>query len=312
AKREEVEILESRRKKTHREVEIHLGRLRVRHVYTGFAVKGADTGNYVRELLRLKERGILRAGIHSPMTGERVDAEEDFSILNWEKFAKVEFEEPYVREFETEGIWLVFPDSIREVTSEEFREFFDVAAEKGFEDPAFALYTNLDRRKLFPLYLGTTTHVIKKSIGDALQRLGISDEELAFAIKKMIDSKDGIGSALHAIEHNMIKIAPIFTYIDSRELGGYSYASFPGLPHAGRPVVFIYDGNEGGAGLAPILYENAEKLMEKSLEHLRSCSCRDGCPVCVLSPKCGTFNEFLDKWAAIRVWERILEEEKSE
>ncbi len=128
----------------------------------------------------------------------------------------------------------------------------------------------------------------------------------------MIDSKDGIGSALHAIEHNMIKIAPIFTYIDSRELGGYSYASFPGLPHAGRPVVFIYDGNEGGAGLAPILYENAEKLMEKSLEHLRSCSCRDGCPVCVLSPKCGTFNEFLDKWAAIRVWERILEEEKSE
>ncbi|NJE61346.1 DEAD/DEAH box helicase [Thermococcus sp. 21S7] len=307
AKREEVEILESREEKTYRGVEIHLGRLRVRHVYTGFAVKGADTGNYVGELIRLKEDGILRGEIHSPMTGESVDAEEDFSILNWEKFAKVEFEEPYVREFETEGIWLVFPDSIREVTSEEFRKFFDVAAEKGFEDLAFTLYGNLDRRKLFPLYLGTTTHVIRKTIGDALQRLGISDEELAFAIKKMVDSKDGIGSALHAIEHNMIKIAPIFTYVDSRELGGYSYASFPGLPHVGRPVVFIYDGNEGGAGLAPIIYENAERLMEKSLEHLHSCSCQDGCPVCTLSPKCGTFNEFLDKWAAIRVWERVLE-----
>jgi len=70
--------------------------------------------------------------------------------------------------------------------------------------------------------------------------------------------------------------------------------------------VFIYDGNEGGAGLAPIIYENIEKLMEKSLEHLRSCPCQDGCPVCTLSPKCGTFNEFLDKWAAIRVWERVL------
>ncbi|QDA31646.1 DEAD/DEAH box helicase [Thermococcus indicus] len=307
AKREEVEILESREEKTHRGVEIHLGRLRVRHVYTGFAVKGADTGNYVKELLKLRESGILRAEIHSPMTGESVDVEEDFSILNWEKFAKVKFEEPYVREFETEGIWLVFPDSIREVTSEEFREFFNVTVEKGLEDPAFTLYSNLDRRKLFPLYLGTTTYVIRKTIGDTLQRLGISDGELAFAIKKMVDSKDGIGSALHAIEHNMIKIAPIFTYVDSRELGGYSYASFPGLPHVGRPVVFIYDGNEGGAGLAQIIYENAERLMEKSLEHLRSCPCQDGCPVCTLSPKCGTFNEFLDKWTAIRVWEKILE-----
>ncbi|WP_457751415.1 DEAD/DEAH box helicase [Thermococcus sp.] len=306
SKREEVEILEEREEKAYKGVEIHLGRLRVRHIYSGFAVKGADTGNYVAELAKLKEKGILRAQIYSPMTGESID-DEDFSILNWEKFAKVEFEEPYVREFETEGIWLVFPDSIREVTSEEFREFFDVSAEKGFEDVAFTLYSNLDRRKLFPAYLGTTTHFIRKAIGDALQRLKIKDEELAFAIKKMVDSKDGIGSALHAIEHNMIKIAPIFTYVDSRELGGYSYASFPGLPHVGRPVVFIYDGNEGGSGLAPIIYENTERLMEKSLEHLRSCQCRDGCPVCTLSPKCGTFNEFLDKWAAIGVWEKVLE-----
>lgn len=306
AKREEVEILETVASKEHAGVEIGLGRLRVRHIYTGFAVKGNDVGNYVAELMKLKEAGILKGEIYSPVSGERVEADEDFSILNWEKFAKVEFEKPHVREFETEGIWLVFPDWIRDVTSEEFREFFAVTEEKGFEDVAFTIYSNLDRRKLFPLYLGATSHVIRKSIGDALQKLGISDEELAFAIKKMIDSKDGIGSALHAIEHNLIKIAPIFTYIDSRELGGYSYASFPGSPHAGKPLVFIYDGNEGGAGLAPILYENIEKLMEKSLEHLRSCPCRDGCPVCTLSPKCGTFNEFLDKWAAIKVWERVL------
>lgn len=311
SKREEVEILEVSDTKTYKGVEIGLGRLRVRHVYTGYAVKGLDIGNYVAELMRLREEGILKGEVFSPATGERVE-EEDFSILNWEKFAKVEFEEPHVREFETEGIWLVFPDSIREVPSEEFREFFGKAAEKGYEDLAFHLYETIDRRKLFPLYLGSTSFVIRKTIGDALQRAGIKDEELAFAIKKMVDSKDGIGSALHAIEHNLIKIAPIFTYVDSRELGGYSYASFSGEPYTGRPVIFIYDGNEGGAGLAEIIYENIEKLMERSLEHLRGCSCKDGCPVCVLSPKCGTFNEFLDKWAAIRAWERILGEEKSE
>ncbi len=311
SKREDVEILEISDTKTYKGVEIGLGRLRVRHVYTGYAVKGLDTGNYVAELMKLKEEGILKGEVFSPATGERVE-EEDFSILNWERFAKVEFEEPHVREFETEGIWLVFPDLIREVSVEEFQEFFGKTAEKGQEDIAFHLYETLDRRKLFPLYLGSTSFVIKKTIGDALQKAGIKDEELAFSIKKMVDSKDGIGSALHAMEHNLIKIAPIFTYVDSRELGGYSYASFPGEPYVGRPVVFIYDGNEGGAGLAGILYANIEKLMEKSLEHLRGCSCRDGCPVCVLSPKCGTFNEFLDKWAAIRAWERILGEEKGE
>ncbi|WP_048152430.1 DEAD/DEAH box helicase [Palaeococcus ferrophilus] len=305
-KLEEVEILEERAKKSYKGVEIGLGRLRVRHIYTGFAVKGLDTGNYVGELVKLREAGILRGEISSPATGEGVETGEDFSILNWERFAKVEFEEPYVREFETEGIWLVFPDEVRELTEEEFREFLGRAAERGFEDIAFYIYESLDRRKIFSLYLGATSFAIKKTIGESLQKAGIQDEELAFAVKKMVDSKDGIGSALHAIEHNMIKIAPIFTYVDSRELGGYSYENFPGMPYFGKPVVFIYDGNEGGAGLAEIIYENAEKLMEKSLEHLRSCECQDGCPVCVLSPKCGTFNEFLDKWLAIRVWERIL------
>jgi len=306
SKREDVEILEVSDTKTYRGVEIGLGRLRVRHVYTGYAVKGLDTGNYVAELVKLKDKGILKGEIFSPVSGEKVETEEDFSILNWERFAKVEFEKPYAREFETEGVWLVFPDSIREVSNEEFREFSRVASERGSEEIAFHLYEALDRRKLFPLYLGSTSFIIRKTIGDALGNTGINDEELAFAIKKMVDSKDGIGSALHAIEHNLIKIAPIFTYVDSRELGGYSYAGFPGKPYVGMPVVFIYDGNEGGAGLAGILYENIENLMEKSLEHLKSCKCRDGCPVCILSPKCGTFNEFLDKWSAIRVWERVL------
>lgn len=55
----------------------------------------------------------------------------------------------------------------------------------------------------------------------------------------MMDSKDGVGSALHAIEHNMIKIAPIFTYVDSRELGGYSYASFPIPPRREASGVYL-------------------------------------------------------------------------
>jgi len=311
SKKEEVKILEVNRSKIYKEVEIYLGTLKVRHSYWGYAIKGKDTSKYVTELLKLKDAGILKGEIYSPLSGERIETEEDFSILNWEKFARVEFETPFEREFETKGIWFVFPEGIKRVPHEEFQEFFRIAVDRGAGDIAFSLYQRLSRRELFPELLGSTTYHLKKAIGDALHMAGIQDDELAFAVKKMVDSKDGVGSGLHAVEHNMIKIAPIFTYVDNRELGGYSYANFSGSQHTGKPIVFIYDANEGGFGLAEILFENAEKLMEKSYEHLNNCQCKDGCPLCVYSPKCGTFNEFLDKWAAIKIWEQVLKE-KSE
>jgi len=32
---------------------------------------------------------------------------------------------------------------------------------------------------------------------------------------------------------------------------------------------------------------------------VRDCLCDDGCPSCVQSPKCGNWNEYLDKHAAV-------------
>jgi DEAD/DEAH box helicase domain-containing protein len=307
SKREDVGILDVYTKKEHNGIEIYIGRLRIKQKFWGFAVKGKDIMNYIAELVKLKEEGILKGEIYSPIGGAIEEIkEEEWSILDWTKFAKVEFEEELIREFETDGIWLVFPEKIKEVANEEFHEFFRKAIEKDLGDFAFSLYEKLNRKLLFPEFLGATTYFIRKSIEESLKKLKIEDKELTFAVKKMIDSKDGIGNGLHAIEHNMIKLAPIFTYVDSRELGGYSYESFPNPPHIGKPIVFIYDGNEGGFGLAEILYENVEKLMKKSFEHLKSCKCKDGCPLCVYSPKCGTFNEFLDKWQAKKIWEKFF------
>lgn len=111
-KLEEVEILEERVKKVYKGVEIGFGRFCVRYVYIGFVVKGFDIGNYVEELVWLKEVGIFKGEIFFLVMGERVEMEEDFLIFNWEKFVKVEFEEFYVREFEIEGIWFVFLEEI--------------------------------------------------------------------------------------------------------------------------------------------------------------------------------------------------------
>jgi DEAD/DEAH box helicase domain-containing protein len=162
------------------------------------------------------------------------------------------------------------------------------------------------------MYLGRTTHIIKLEILKNLVMKDLDlDDKLPYYIKKLIDSRDGIGSGLHAIEHVIIKIAPIFTYVDSRELGGRSYSKYSKYPYNDKKIIFIYDANEGGVGLSEILYENAETLLEKAYKHLTNCKCEDGCPYCIYSTKCGNFNEFLDKWQAIKILETTLNNSKT-
>jgi DEAD/DEAH box helicase domain-containing protein len=74
----------------------------------------------------------------------------------------------------------------------------------------------------------------------------------------------------------------------------------------GLPTIAIYDGYAGGAGIADLGYEAADRHLQATLEALEACDCPDGCPSCVQSPKCGNFNEPLDKAGAIRLLEVLL------
>jgi DEAD/DEAH box helicase domain-containing protein len=100
---------------------------------------------------------------------------------------------------------------------------------------------------------------------------------------------------LHAAEHTAIAMLPLFAICDRWDVGGLSIAYHPQL---GEPAFFIYDGYEGGAGIAPIAFGAAERHLRATLATLDECPCRDGCPSCVQSPKCGNFNEPLDKHGA--------------
>ena len=112
-----------------------------------------------------------------------------------------------------------------------------------------------------------------------------------------------IPGALHAVEHAAIGLLPLFTICDRWDVGGLSTAR---LDDTDAPTIIIYDGYPGGAGIAELGFESGRHHLEATLEVIESCSCSDGCPSCVQSPKCGNGNDPLDKQAAMLLLRAIL------
>ncbi|MFH1087428.1 MAG: DEAD/DEAH box helicase [Chloroflexota bacterium] len=108
---------------------------------------------------------------------------------------------------------------------------------------------------------------------------------------------------LHAVEHGMIGLLPLFALCDRNDIGG---SSTPLHYQTGKPEVFIYDAHEGGVGIARRGFEIVEQLWQATLKALQECPCQEGCPACVQSPKCGNSNDPLDKQAAIMLLEGLV------
>ncbi len=120
--------------------------------------------------------------------------------------------------------------------------------------------------------------------------------ELNHGIKENIDAmKLDFDGAIHAAEHALIALSPLFAMCDPDDLGGMSYPSY----EDGNPVIFIYDGYEGGIGISEKLFEVYGKLCEKSVEMVEACGCETGCPSCVYASNCGNGNSPIDKQGAI-------------
>ncbi len=107
---------------------------------------------------------------------------------------------------------------------------------------------------------------------------------------------------LHAAEHSLIAMLPLWAMCDRWDIGGLSTNS-----HAdtGRPTIFIYDGHPGGVGITERGFEQFEGWVADTARMLAACPCHDGCPSCVQSPKCGNLNDMLDKAGAQLLLERL-------
>jgi DEAD/DEAH box helicase domain-containing protein len=110
-------------------------------------------------------------------------------------------------------------------------------------------------------------------------------------------------SSLHAAEHAMIALLPLWTMSDRWDIGGLSTnVHF----QTGRPTVFVYDGHSGGVGIAERGFDVFEGWVGDTATLLERCPCEHGCPSCVQSPKCGNLNEMLDKPGAVGLLRAML------
>ena len=100
---------------------------------------------------------------------------------------------------------------------------------------------------------------------------------------------------LHAIEHALIAMMPASVLCDRQDLGGFSTLC---APETGLPTIMVYDGYEGGAGLAKAGYNWFAEIIKMTHELITECPCETGCPSCIFSPKCGSMNQPLDKAGA--------------
>ena len=116
-------------------------------------------------------------------------------------------------------------------------------------------------------------------------------------------SFESFGGALHAGEHGLIGLLPLFAMCDRADIGGLST---PVHRQSRLPTVFVYDGYPGGVGISRRGFDAFESLARDTLGVITRCPCERGCPACIQSPKCGNWNEPLSKEGAVSLLRYLL------
>ncbi len=137
---------------------------------------------------------------------------------------------------------------------------------------------------------------------ETIETVGVCVAATGEDVASLLESGRDLMGSLHALEHALISLLPVFAHCDVRDIGGVSEAAHPDLL---APVVSVYDGHPGGVGIAEGAWERMVELLEATADNIAKCPCETGCPSCVQAPDCGSGNEPLDKAGALllaRLW----------
>jgi DEAD/DEAH box helicase domain-containing protein len=118
-----------------------------------------------------------------------------------------------------------------------------------------------------------------------------------------LDAMPKLLGTLHAAEHALIAMLPLWAMCDRWDIGGLSTNLHT---QTGRATVFVYDGHAGGIGITERGFAEFEGWVADTARMIAGCPCGDGCPSCVQSPKCGNLNDMLDKAGARLLLERFV------
>ncbi len=263
----EVEILDILKLRKYKDIEIYYGEVNVKSTIVGYSSIEIETNQRIKDKI---------------------------------------FDEFYQRNFSTKAFWFKIPD------------YYEKLIKKYCKEKRFEKILNIVRKKLDYTYYEVAESIIKSNknfiekfkilfnpanpnLKDKIDQKSL--DFLQIHISKLEDDNIFIGS-LHAVEHGMIGIYSIFAMNDRWDIGGMS-TNFHYQTKS--PTIFIYDGYEGGIGYSEVGFNNLESILMATYKNIKNCKCINGCPSCILSPKCGNANDHLDKLGSEVLLELLIQ-----
>ena len=133
----------------------------------------------------------------------------------------------------------------------------------------------------------------------------------ATAIAKMASLNLDARSGVHAANHALLIVAPLFVVADPSDIS--TEHVYP-RQHRPRPLrLILYDARPGGLGAADALFRRFHAALGQARRLLSECPCRfsAGCPACLHVHTCSGYNANLDRRAARIIVDAVLAELRS-
>jgi len=86
-----------------------------------------------------------------------------------------------------------------------------------------------------------------------------------------------IGEGLKGIAYTLHNLIPLYILCDITDI---SVVPMVRAPFSQKPTIYVYDKYQGGIGLSKKLFAIDRTVLRAVHEHIRRCSCSDGCPSC--------------------------------